>query len=292
MTRSSIIRIGPAGWSYKDWEGIVYPSGTRTRPLEWLSTVFDTVEVNVTFYRPVAPTLSRAWCAQVSASADFRFTVKLWQRFTHERTAWPEPEEVRAFEHAIEPLAEAGRLGGVLAQFPWSFRRTRDNRVWLARVAKTFSSYPLAVELRHASWSRPEVLEDFAALKIAFCNIDQPVFRDSVTPSAEVTSPIGYVRLHGRNADDWFRADASRDDRYNYLYSGEELQPWIEKIRRISERAEEVYVITNNHYRGQAVVNAFELQHSLLGTCPQIPQHLIDHYPRLARLLDRKAGQG
>ena len=280
------MRVGPAGWSYDDWKGIVYPPHMprSVHPLSLISEWFDTVEVNSSFYHPPEAKYCAAWLKKVAANPRFRFTVKLWERFTHKREQDPTEEEIALFRNGVEPLRKEGLLGALLIQFPWSFKRTAENRTWLARVTDAFSEYPLAVEIRHASWDRPEVFRAFAQRNIAFCNIDQPIFSDSLAPADHVTARAGYVRLHGRNHDDWFREDADRNDRYNYLYSESELKPWIEKIERIRNQAEEVYCITNNHYRGQAVVNAFEIQAALGKKDVAIPQHLIDEYPRLKRL--------
>jgi len=285
----SPVRVGPAGWSYEDWKGIVYPPHMpkSLHPLTFLSGYFDTVEVNSSFYAPPSAKNCAAWVRHVAANPRFKFTVKLWERFTHQRDAEPTPGEVRIFCEGIAPLADQNKLGAILVQFPFSFRRTPENRVWLARVIDLFAAYPLAIEIRHATWDRPEVHTAMAERGLAFCNIDQPIFSGSLKPTDRVTATVGYVRLHGRNHDDWFRADATRDDRYNYLYSPEELKPWIEKIERIRNQAAEIYVITNNHYRGQAVVNAFDIQHGLGKTGVVIPQHLIDEYPRLKHLFSQ-----
>jgi len=279
------IRIGPAGWSYDDWKGIVYPDGMRSHALEWLCKVFDTVEVNATFYRPIPPRTTAKWAGLVADNGNFRFTVKLWQRFTHERDQQPNELDVQLFRESVKPLLDAGRLGAVLVQFPWSFKRTRENRIWLGQTLDAFSDLPLTLEVRHASWDRPEVHRGLAERGIAFCNIDQPIFRDSLEPTERTTSRIGYVRLHGRNAEDWFREDAGRDDRYDYLYSEEELRPWVEKIERMRSKVDEMFVITNNHYRGQAVVNAFDLQAGLGQREFVLPEHLVEEYPRLKRLV-------
>ena len=280
------VRVGPAGWSYNDWKDVVYPPKMprSLHPLTYLSGFFDTVEVNSTFYAPPNPKYCAGWVEKVADNSRFMFTLKLWERFTHKREEWPSEQETQLVHDGIAPIAEAGKLGAILIQFPWSFRRTPENRTWLARVIDTFAAYPLAVEMRHASWNRPEVYEGLAERRVAFCNIDQPLFRDSLAPSAQVTARLGYVRLHGRNYGDWFREDADVKDRYNYLYSRDELQPWIQKVEEIRLRADEVYVITNNHYRGQAVVNAFELQAGLGKTDFVLPPHLVFTYPRLNEL--------
>jgi uncharacterized protein YecE (DUF72 family) len=281
-----VVRVGPAGWAYEDWKGIVYPPGMprSLHPLKYLSTFFDAIEVNSTFYRAPDRRQCANWVRQAADNARFMFTLKLWERFTHQRDSWPDEAEARAVHDGMAPLVEAGKLGALLVQFPWSFKRTPENRNWLARVLDAFAGYPLALEIRHASWNRPEVYEGLAERRVAFCNIDQPLFRDSLAPSAQVTARVGYVRLHGRNYDDWFREDAGRDERYNYLYPPEELKPWLDKVERIRLQADEVYVITNNHYRGQAVVNAFEIQAGLGKTDFVLPPHLVAAYPRLTGL--------
>jgi uncharacterized protein YecE (DUF72 family) len=287
VTGKAIVRVGPAGWSYEDWKGIVYPPDMPRglHPLTYLAQFFDTVEVNSTFYRPATWKHTASWLEKAADNPRFMFALKLWQRFTHDRESWPSESETRQVTEGLAPLADAGKIGAVLIQFPWSFKRTPENREWLARVIETFSAYPLALEIRHASWNRPEVYDGLAERRVAFCNIDQPMFRGSMAPSARVTARVGYVRLHGRNHDNWFREDAESHERYDYLYSPEELKPWIDKIERIRLQAPEVYVITNNHYRGQAVVNAFEIEAGLGKKGIAVPPSLVEAYPRLRRLL-------
>jgi uncharacterized protein YecE (DUF72 family) len=148
----------------------------------------------------------------------------------------------------------------VLLQFPWSFRRTEENRQWLDDVTRAFEEFPLVVEVRHASWVVPEFYDALTERGIGFVNIDQPLFRHSVKPSATTTAPVGYVRIHGRNYRDWFRKDAGVEARYDYLYSPAELEPWAARTREVAQSgAEDVYAVTNNHYRGQAGVNALQL---------------------------------
>lgn len=286
---NSVVRVGPAGWSYEDWKGIVYPSGmgTKVHPVEFLSKFFDTIEINSTFYHPAPARNSVSWVKKAVGNDRFKYTVKLWQRFTHERESWPSDDEIQVFTSGIAPLAVEGRLGALLVQFPWSFKNTPENVEWLDRVLDAFADFPLALEVRHASWDVPEVYESLAERGVAFCNIDQPIFGRSIVPSSTVTARVGYVRLHGRNANDWFRAEAGRDERYNYLYNEKELKPWLDKIERIRKIADETFVITNNHYRGQAVVNALELQHGL-GHPPakDVPHTLVEMYPQLQKVVE------
>jgi uncharacterized protein YecE (DUF72 family) len=166
-------------------------------------------------------------------------------------------------------------------QFPWSFKNSAVNRDYLAVLLERFRDYSQVVELRHASWNRPAVYQSLARRAIALCNIDQPVFADSIGPSAVTTSQVGYIRLHGRNYQNWFREGAGAAERYDYLYSVEELREWIDNIREVSRNARETYVIANNHFRGQAIVNALEIKAELAGEKVQGPSSLLAEYPRL-----------
>jgi len=276
------IRVGPAGWSYKDWNGIVYPPrpGSKFDPLEYLATYFDTIEINSSFYRPPAASSSRAWAKRVTHNRNFRFTAKLHQRFTHDRGQATQEDE-KVFREGIDPLVEAGKFGALLLQFPWSFKNTEGERDYLAGLLDRFRDYPLVVELRHASWNEPAIYQSFERRGVGFCNIDQPLFARSIKPSARTTSRVGYVRLHGRNYENWFRANAAPHDRYNYLYSLDELDSWVNKIKKVSMQSEESYVVTNNHFRGKGVVNALEIKAMLEGDKVPGPALLIGEYPRL-----------
>jgi uncharacterized protein YecE (DUF72 family) len=278
-----IIRIGPAGWSYKDWEGIVYPQkpGKTFDPLEYLAQFFNTIEINSSFYRPPAPSTTKSWVKRVAENKDFVFTTKLHRVFTHERGKATKKDE-KEFREGMDVMAKAGKLGSVLLQFPWSFKNTSDDRVYLAKLLERFSIYPLVVEVRHTSWNTPEVYEWLEERGVGICNIDQPVFSKSIRPAALTTSPVGYVRLHGRNYKDWFREKAPRDERYNYLYSIDELDPWLVRIKEVAKQTRETYVITNNHFRGQAVVNAIEIKAALEEEPVPAPEPLFKVYPRLS----------
>ena len=277
-----IIRVGPAGWSYKDWEGIVYPQkpGKSFDPLEYLARFFDTIEINSSFYRPPAPTTTKSWATRVAENKNFVFTAKLHRLFTHERGKATKKDE-KEYRQGMDVLAKAGKLGAVLLQFPWSFKNTPDDRVYLAKLLEKFSDYPLVLEVRHTSWNTPEVYEWIEERGVGICNIDQPVFKKSIRPQALTTSPVGYVRMHGRNYKDWFREKAPRDERYNYLYSVEELDPWLTRIKEVAKQTRETYVVTNNHFRGQAVVNAVEIKAELEEKRVPAPEPLFKVYERL-----------
>lgn len=278
-----MIRIGPAGWTYKDWEGVVYPKPRPSGfdPLEMMASLFDTVEINTSFYAPMSARNAQAWLARTAFNRDFRFTAKLWRRFTHEREGVWTNEEVRQARAGLDVLHEAGRLGAVLVQFPWSFRNTEEDRDWVDAIVSDFADYPLVLEVRHGSWNEPAFYTELAERGLGFVNIDQPMFRNSIAPSARATAAVGYVRVHGRNYKDWFRKDAGAMERYDYLYSAQELQPWVERTKEIAQhpRVQDVYVITNNHVRGKGVANALMLESMLKGQPVQAPAALVREYP-------------
>jgi uncharacterized protein YecE (DUF72 family) len=275
-----VIRYGPAGWEYDDWAGIVYPrpAGKGFDRLAWIARFFSTVEVNATFYRPFPAEVAARWCERVADAPGFRFGAKLHRRFTHERTAFSaaEVEEARAVP---DRLGAEGRLGAALLQFPWSFKRSEVSEEWLRGLFRAFAGLPLVLEVRHASWDAPEVRAELAEAGVGIVNVDQPRFRRSLGPKAAVTSGVGYVRVHGRNWKDWFRKGAGRDARYDYLYSAEELRPWAQRIQEIAAQAPDVYVVTNNHFRGQAPANAKMLEAMVEGRRVEAPAELVAAYP-------------
>ncbi len=277
------IRIGPAGWAYKDWEGIVYPQkpGAKFDPLEYLARFFNTIEINSSFYRPFTPTTAKSWLSRVADTPDFAFTAKLYRVFTHERGKATADDE-KQVRQGLDALERKGKLGALLLQFPWSFKNTLEERAYLVKLIDRFKNYPLVLEVRHTSWNVPQIYEWLEESGVGICNVDQPLFAKSIKPAELTTSQIGYVRLHGRNYQDWFREKAPRDDRYNYLYTVDELEPWISRIKEIAAKTKEAYVITNNHFRGQAVVNALEIKATLDEERVPAPAPLFQKYPRLA----------
>jgi uncharacterized protein YecE (DUF72 family) len=227
--------------------------------------------------------MTRRWVERVDDHPDFRFTAKLWQGFTHDATAGAKDEA--AFRQAVAPLHDAGRLGAVLLQFPYRFlHHTLENRAYLRRLADVFGVYPLVVEIRHRSWDQPQVYEFLGALGIGFCNIDQPQVSSSIGLTARVTSPVGYLRLHGRNAGMWCAEGAGSAARYDYRYLAEELQEIVDVVEVLSRQARETYLITNNHFRGQAALNALELRHTLQRAPVRVPPPLLMAYPELRHI--------
>jgi uncharacterized protein YecE (DUF72 family) len=285
------IRVGPAGWSYADWNGIVYPAH-RPRDFHeanYLAGFFDTIEINTSFYQPLRPQFATQWLARVAANPRFVFTAKLWQKFTHE--GGTTAQDVQAVCVGFDPLHQAGKLGAVLLQFPFSFHHSPENLARLEQILDSFRDYPLVVEVRHASWSQKEFYELLHQRGVGFCNIDQPVIGRSIQPSERATSPVGYIRLHGRRYDTWFTDDptAPPEERYNYLYSQAELEPWAERIRHVAEHTRTTFVVTNNHYQGKAIVNALQLIHLLTGSKVKVPEPLRNHYPQLESIASEPA---
>lgn len=275
--------IGPSGWSYPDWHGIVYPAGKPRgfKPLAHLARYFNAVEVNSSFYRIPSAAMTSSWTPLVPR--EFRFAFKLTQVFTHERSEFPAPHVVQAFIDGTEPIRQAGQLGPLLMQFPWSFRYTPDAVDWLRRLAESFPDFDRFIEVRHASWSQPEALEELRHVG-GYCNIDQPRLRDCLGPTQYVFGRSAYIRLHGRNATNWFAENQPAFERHNYLYSEDELREWATRINAMATEAENVYIFANNHYRGQGPVNALELKALLKGERVDVPRELIDAYPRLATI--------
>ena len=268
------LRIGPAGWSYDDWVGKVYPDPAPAGfdALAFLSGIFDTIEINSTFYRPPPPRMSESWARRTPDG--FLFTVKAWERFTHDRETFS-PADRRVFEEGLAPILAAGKLGAVLLQFPWYFQDTPAGRDRIRRAVEAIGEWaPLVLEVRHRSWL--DALDFIREQRLSFCNIDQPRSSTSITGTNLVTGPVGYVRLHGRNAKAWFSKEAGRDQKYDYLYSPEELRAWAEAIGAME--TESLYVIANNHFQGKAVVNAIQLARAL-GKPVEAPEPLRSAYP-------------
>jgi uncharacterized protein YecE (DUF72 family) len=283
------IKIGVAGWSYKDWEGIVYPASLKSAgKLGYMAAYFDMVEINTSFYGPIRPDVGREWCRIVAQeNPNFLFTAKLYRGFTHSPAAAeptsadsirPEAGDEADVKRGFDAIASQGRLGAVLAQFPISFKYTEENRAHVDDLVRRFSEYPLVVEVRHSSWNKPEVLNWLASAGVGLCNIDQPLLGKAIGPAARATSAVGYVRLHGRNYKNWF-AESNVRERYDYLYSENELDHWKERVEEVAEQAATTFVVANNHNLGKAAVNALELINMLQGIRVRVPPPLLARYP-------------
>ncbi len=263
------ICIGTSGWSYPKgegtWKGYFYPPG-KIDELEYYSRFFDTVEVNSSFYRPPNPEYALNWAKRTPDG--FLFTVKLWQKFTHPemfkeatgRDAVISQEDIDFFRRSIAPLADKGKLGALLAQFPPSFKNDDFGRQILGAVMRTFGDYRVAVELRHRSWTDDEGTT--ALLKennACWVEIDEPKFGTSIAPGVPLTSDMAYFRFHGRNRENWWKGDG--ETRYKYLYSEEELKELAAGMAKASaEGAKLMFAQFNNHWQGYAPRNATDLK--------------------------------
>jgi uncharacterized protein YecE (DUF72 family) len=250
LPNTGSIRIGTSGYSFLDWIGPFYPPGTpRPKMLDHYQRHFRTVEVNATYYR-IPPPSTMARMAERTRPG-FDFMVKLPGELTHKRTEIESP--LAAFRRAIEPLEEAGKFSGALAQFPFSFHRTPNAEDYLRELRAALRPMPVFVEFRHASWDTPDLRDALQQLGYGFCSIDEPALPGLIPRRAFVTGETAYVRLHGRNARDWWGGGG---DRYNYLYSRPELEEWADIVRTLANEAKQTYVFFNNCHAGHAVVNA------------------------------------
>ena len=195
---------------YTDWEGIVYPPPRRDFDrLGFMASLFDTNEINSTFYRIPPVSMARDWARRVSHNDRFLFTAKLYRGFTHDGTATA--GDAKAVGDAMGALAAAARLGAVLVQVPMSFRATEENRARLERIFERFAAFPLAAEFRHFSWNSPETLRFLEGNSVGFVNIDQPRLKGNLPETSHVIGPVAYYRFHGRNAAKWFGPDTSNE---------------------------------------------------------------------------------
>ena len=290
-----MLRIGTSGWNYPagkgTWNGIFYPlPEDRERgfdELRFYAERFNTVEINSTFYGQPRANAALNWVKRTPK--DFEFAVKLYQKFTHpemalDRTAVAQAD-VDAFKGGIEPLAAAGKLGPLLIQFPSSFQRTEEAVDYLGWLLTAFADYVRVVEFRHRTWSDAGTAT-LALLKehrAALVRIDEPKFDSSIRPDWSVhESDIYYVRFHGRNAREWWD-HAESEDRYNYFYSEEELEPIAEKARHARDLKKKVYLLMNNHFSAQSVANATTLKKMLdEPITARMPAELVERFPDLA----------
>ncbi len=289
-----MIYVGTSGWSYPTgegrWDSVFYPKGKDADHLEFYARYFKAVEVNSSFYRPIIPNVARSWAKKTPE--DFRFTAKLYQKFTHPKmfeeatgkVAEISQEDFEQFKSGLDPLVEGGKLGALLAQFPPSFKRDEETTTYLEDLIRRFEDYPLAVELRHRSWTDDR--ETFRLLEsygVAWCIIDEPKFKTSVG-DIPITSKLGYFRFHGRNAQEWWKGD--RESRYNYLYSAPELRSLASEVKQVTERTGDSFVFYNNHYGAKAVVNALQMKLQLDQPVPsKLPETMVERYPELREVL-------
>jgi uncharacterized protein YecE (DUF72 family) len=244
-----MVLLGTSGFSYKDWVGVYYPANLQQR--EWLSFYsreFKTCEINSTYYAVPSPSTFEAMVAKTGK--EFWFAIKANQEMTHQREDCS--QICLTFRQAIEPVIKAGKLGCILAQFPYSFNFHRDNWSYLAQLRRNLEGLPLVVEFRNAGWLKVEVFQWLREREMGFCCVDEPQLPNLLPPIAEATSKIGYIRFHGRNKEKWWQHEEAYE-RYDYSYSADELKEWLPKIKKIVGSTETTFIFANNHWRGQSI---------------------------------------
>lgn len=276
------IYIGVAGWSYQDWQGIVYMS-SKVDQLEYVSGFVDCIEINSTFYRPPFERTTKSWLRRTAEKPDFFFTAKLHRDFTHQGKI--DAETVKQFHKGFEPFLQAGKLKHLLVQFRYDFADSEQSRQHLAKIVENFcDAFDLAVEVRHKSWQQEDALKFLQGLGVSICNLDYPTTWNSFNMKYCTVGKNGYFRMHGRNREKWFSKEAGRDETYDYYYNDEELSQIKERIDRLADAFESLTIIANNHYRGAELANAIELKALLSGQKQLVPEGLLRGYPNLARI--------
>jgi len=297
-TVTDSIRVGTSGWNYPTgkgtWNGVFYPA-RRPRgfdELRYYAEHFDIVEVNSTFYRMPDPGLVGKWVGRTPA--DFEFAIKLFQKFTHPDMYLARAGvkdwslslgDVDAFRAGVAPLTDAGRMAALLVQFPSSFHADEPMRDYLSWLLDAFADYPLVVELRHRSWFAPgaDTAARLAAGRASLVLADDPETTSEVVSlrAQETTSEVVYFRMHGRNADAWWNHEQS-EDRYNYLYSPAELEPFAAAATEAAQAGRKVMALMNNHFSAKAVANAAVLRSQLGQTVPGLyEREIVNRYPDL-----------
>lgn len=295
------ILYGVAGWSYDDWQDVVYPkSASPEDKLVAVASLCDLLEVNTTFYRTPGPAMTAAWAGRLTrAGLPTRLVVKIGRQFTHDEAY--SADDVRALKEALAPLddgvaidrngIEQPRLLGLLLQFPVYFRLTPENTQRIERLAEDFADWTKVIELRHPSWARTASYGWLRKLGLNLANIDLPAGGAAGPTGAQsyafprevtATGPVGYVRLHGRNNAAWFDRNANVAQKYNYRYSPAELGDLASRVRELAGRTKTVAVIGNNHFRGKAVATVLELALRVNGRRASVPPTLLTEYPELA----------
>lgn len=266
------ILIGTSGFSFPDWKGEVYPQGIKDKDMLFYYSYhigLEAVEINSTYYAIPSPKSMESMEKKTPPS--FEFTVKLPKTVTHDPfdpkiASKPEPYDIERtiekFKEAIKPLIDSSKLGAILLQFPVFFTNTTKNKDYILFCSERLSFCPLVVEFRHISWVKDETFEFLKKTGIGFCSVDEPRLPRLMPNVFEVTSRIAYMRFHGRNKN-WFNAPVS--ERYDYLYSDEELFSFVDEIKRMASVSDKFYIFFNNCHMGKALKNALRLKEILFG---------------------------
>jgi uncharacterized protein YecE (DUF72 family) len=294
----SCLRVGIAGWTYPDWKGLVFPRESNFDKLAYLSGFFDTVEINSSFYAVPACRETERWLRSVDRNPQFRFCVKLFKQFTHGmdiKEGSPElnQDSLSRFKESFNPMLHAGKLGALLIQFPYRFHWGEKTREYLSRLFDEFCGYPAVLEVRHLSFLEDAFVEFLGQKRVGFANIDQPQVSRSLPPTSILIPHCpGYLRFHGRNANNWFAENATVASRYDYDYSPEEFERYLGMVEKVKQKGGILYIIFNNHYRAQQIKNALEFLHRLTGQKVEVMPKLMEVYPSLRRIALHSVGSG
>jgi len=279
MNANPPVYFGIAGWSYPDWNGILYPAGLREQ-LAFVARYVDLMEINSTFYRPPLARNTEAWLKQTAFKPEFRFAAKLHQDITHGGKLDPEME--RAFHNGFQPMTATGKLTHLLAQFKYDFDDTPEHRAHLARIKEAFGDMAnLTFELRHNSWQAPAALVFLDSLQVTVANLDYPTARSSFNLCECRVGSDRYLRLHGRNAAAWFDKKAGRDETYNYYYSHAELQGIRQRTETLRRDSRSLTIVANNHFQAKEVTNILQLKSLMTNQKVPVPPGLLVRYPEL-----------
>jgi uncharacterized protein YecE (DUF72 family) len=247
-----MIHIGTSGYSYEDWKGVFYPQGIKSGDmLAYYSQHFGFTEINSTYYK--IPNAFMMYNMQKKTGDDFLFTVKLHQSMTHGRNA--SKLDYDSFIEAVNVLEQVGKLGCLVGQFPYSFHFNKENMDYILRLKERLIDFKISVEFRNNKWLNEECFQFLKANDIGYICVDEPALYGLPDTSCIATSQVAYLRLHGRNSQKWWNHNESYE-RYDYLYSEQELLEWKDKIIKLEEEASSCFVSFNNHFRAQAVINA------------------------------------
>jgi uncharacterized protein YecE (DUF72 family) len=263
--------IGTSGYSYEDWKGNFYPSDLNSSDfLYYYSGIFNTVELNFTYYKFPNPYTFLSLLKKVSKKDKFVFSVKANSKFTHEREFTG--KDSKEFLSALKPLLDAGSLGSILFQFPYSFYFNTENTSYIDKIKEHFGDYEISFEFRNNKWLNNVVIKKLSELNIGFCNVDEPQLKGLLPPTEICTSDNGYMRFHGRNSRYWWRHEHAYQ-RYDYSYKQEELSQWVPKAKNILEKTKKTYIYFNNHYKGKAVKSALLFLDLLKNNNPHTSQN-------------------
>jgi uncharacterized protein YecE (DUF72 family) len=268
---SSKLFIGCSGWNYGDssekggWRNVFYPDN-KTRKLSYYSQFFNTVEMDATFYNRFYQHMTQGLFVGIARTTppDFKISVKVPEIITHDKRLDINKDvmvDLMTFLDKISPLKNSNKLGAIIIQLPPSFTITESKKLEeflnvLMNNTDVQSNNNFAIEFRHTSWNTEGVLELLQHYDIASVLTDSPEREhlEFLSNENNITSrSTSVVRLHGRNTTQghyW----------YNYLYSQKELEPWVEKIGRINQKTDTIFVYFNNHYGGKALVNALQFK--------------------------------